>query len=46
VKRGGQGISINGAASHLAKINDRIIIVAYGIMELNQEIFQNVGHQE
>ena len=36
-KRGGQGISINGAATHLAKINDRIIIVAYGIMELDKE---------
>ena len=36
-KRGGQGISINGAAAHLAKINDRIIIVAYGIMQLDNE---------
>ena len=36
-KRGGQGISINGAAAHLAKINDRIIIVAYGIMQLDRE---------
>ena len=36
-KRGGQSISINGAAAHLAKINDRIIIVAYGIMELHKE---------
>jgi len=36
-KRGGQSISINGAAAHLAKINDRIIIVAYGIMQLDQE---------
>ena len=36
-KRGGQGTSINGAAAHLAKINDRIIIVAYGIMQLDQE---------
>ena len=35
-KRGGQGISINGAAAHLAKINDRVIIVAYGIMELDK----------
>ena len=31
-KRGEQAISINGAAAHLAKINDRIIIVAYGII--------------
>ena len=36
-KRGGQRISINGAATHLAKINDRIIIVAYGIMQLDKE---------
>ena len=36
-ERGGQSISINGAAAHLAKINDRIIIVAYGIMQLDQE---------
>ena len=36
-KRGGQAISINGAAAHLAKINDRIIIVAYGIMETVHE---------
>ena len=36
-KRGGQGISINGAAAHLAKINDRIIIVSYGIMEVSQK---------
>ena len=37
-KRGGLVISINGAAAHLAKINDRIIIVAYGIMDLDNEI--------
>ena len=36
-ERGGQTISVNGAAAHLAKINDRIIIVAYGIMEVDQE---------
>ena len=36
-KRAAQGISINGAAAHLAKINDRIIIVAYGIMQLDSE---------
>ena len=36
-KRGGQAISINGAAAHLAEINDRIIIVAYGIMETVHE---------
>ena len=38
-KRGGRVISINGAAAHLAEINDRIIVVAYGIMETNQENF-------
>ena len=31
-KRGEQKISINGAAAPLAKINDRIIIVSYGII--------------
>ena len=36
-KRDGRAVSINGAAAHLAEINDRIIIVAYGIMEVNQE---------
>ena len=36
-RRGKQAISINGAAAHLAEINDRIIIVAYGIMDVNQE---------
>ena len=30
--RGSRAISINGAAARLAHINDRIIIVAYGIM--------------
>ena len=38
-KRGKQAISINGAAAHLAEINDRIIIVAYGIMDTNKEKF-------
>ena len=36
-KRGGQIISINGAAARLAQINDRIIIVAYGIISTDQE---------
>ena len=35
-KRGEQKISINGAAAHLAKINDRIIIVAYGIIKTSK----------
>ena len=36
-KRGDQVISINGAAAHLAQINDRIIIVAYGIIDTDKE---------
>ena len=36
-ERGGETISVNGAAAHLAKINDRIIIVAYGIISVGQE---------
>ena len=35
--RGSRVVSINGAAARLAHINDRIIIVAYGIMEADQE---------
>ncbi len=35
--RGGRAISINGAAARLAHINDRIIIVAYGIMGADRE---------
>ena len=36
-KRGDRLISINGAAARLAEINDRIIIVAYGIISTDQE---------
>ena len=36
-KRGDRTISINGAAARLAQINDRIIIVAYGIIDISQE---------
>ena len=36
-ERGGQTVSVNGAAAHLAKINVRIIIVAYCIIEVDQE---------
>ena len=36
-KRGDRVISINGAAARLAQINDRIIIVAYGIIDIAQE---------
>ena len=38
-KRREQKISINGAAAHLAEINDRIIIVAYGIMKTSKGKF-------
>ena len=37
-KRGERMISINGAAARLAQINDRIIIVAYGMINIDQEI--------
>ena len=37
-KRGDRVISINGAAARLAQINDRIIIVAYGIISVDQKI--------
>lgn len=36
-KRGDRVISVNGAAARLAQINDRIIIVAYGIMEVDEK---------
>ena len=36
-ERGGKLISINGAAARLAQINDRIIIVAYGIIDSSSE---------
>ena len=36
--KGDRAISINGAAARLAQINDRIIIVAYGIICMDQEI--------
>ena len=36
-KRGERMISVNGAAARLAQINDRIIIVAYGIIDIGQE---------
>ena len=35
-KRGDRAISINGAAARLAQINDPIIIVAYGIIDIGQ----------
>jgi len=36
-KRGDRAISINGAAARLVQINDPIIIVAYGIIDIGQE---------
>jgi aspartate 1-decarboxylase len=36
-ERGSGIFSINGAAARLAQINDRIIIVAYGMIDTNQE---------
>ena len=36
-ERGSGAFSINGAAARLAQINDRIIVVAYGIIDTNQE---------
>ena len=36
-ERGSGTISINGAAARLAQINDRIIVVAYGMIDTNQE---------
>ena len=32
--RGSKTIAVNGAAARLVNINDRIIIIAYGIMDL------------
>jgi aspartate 1-decarboxylase len=36
-KRGSGVFSINGAAARLAQINDRIIVAAYGMLELEHE---------
>lgn len=36
-ERGSGIFSINGAAARLAQINDRIIVVAYGMIDTNQE---------
>jgi aspartate 1-decarboxylase len=36
-ERGSGMFSINGAAARLAQINDRIIVVAYGMIDTNQE---------
>jgi len=37
-KRGSGVISLNGAAARLAQINDRIIIAAYGIIDVESEL--------
>lgn len=39
-KRGTGMVSINGAAARLAQINDRIIIVAYGMIDVEKEPFE------
>ena len=36
-ERGSGTFSINGAAARLAQINDRIIVVAYGMIDTNLE---------
>ena len=36
-KRGNSAISVNGAAARLTQKNDRIIIVAYGIIDCNKD---------
>lgn len=35
--RGAGTFSVNGAAARLAKINDRIIVAAYGMIDANRE---------
>ena len=39
-ERGSGTFSINGAAARLAQINDRIIVVAYGMIDTNQESYE------
>ena len=39
-KRGSGIFSINGAAARLAQINDRIIVAAYGNMDVDKEKYQ------
>ena len=36
-ERGSGIFSVNGAAARLVQINDRIIVVAYGMIDTNQE---------
>mgnify|MGYP002525343086 CR=1 FL=1 len=39
-KRGSGTFSINGAAARLAQINDRIIVAAYGNIDIDNEKYQ------
>ena len=39
-KRGSGTFSINGAAARLAQINDRIIVAAYGNIDIDKEKYQ------
>lgn len=39
-ERGSGTFSINGAAARLAQINDRIIVAAYGSIDIGKEKFQ------
>ena len=39
-QRGSGTFSINGAAARLAQINDRIIVAAYGNIDINKEKYQ------
>ena len=39
-QRGSGTFSINGAAARLAQINDRIIVAAYGNIDLDKEKYQ------
>jgi len=39
-ERGSGTFSINGAAARLAQINDRIIVAAYGNIDVNKEKYQ------
>ena len=39
-ERGSGTFSINGAAARLAQISDRIIVVAYGMIDTNQESYE------
>ncbi len=38
-ERGSKTIALNGAAARMAQINDRIIIVAYGMMDADSDTY-------